>query len=187
MPREVAMLPYIPTGEAHLGVGDQEILADKAGMPNTLWKLPLGQPVVSITIAESEKPKRCEEIKGLLEPYLRMDQENAVCFRSGLGYFDWPLIIRPGQQLQDFAAGMSSPAADAPAVQKQKLTLSRILASLLASYRLSGERQDNAAARLPYKQAIQAWLPVLPQLPIAQSPEFVRNSIQQAFAFAQAA
>jgi hypothetical protein len=104
-----------------------------------------------------------------------MDQENAVCFRSGLGYFDWPLIIRPGQSLKDFAAGMTSPAADAPAVQKQLLTLSRIVASLLTSYRLSGKKQE-----------ILAWGPVLPQLPIAQSPEFVRNSIQLAFDFAHA-
>jgi hypothetical protein len=175
IPREVALLPYVPTGDGHLGDGSQEDLADKAGMPKTLWKLPLGQPIVSITIAESEKPKRCEEIKTLLEPYLRMDQENAVCFRSGLGYFDWPLIIRPGQSLKDFAAGMTSPAADAPAVQKQLLTLSRIVASLLTSYRLSGKKQE-----------ILAWGPVLPQLPIAQSPEFVRNSIQLAFDFAHA-
>lgn len=175
LPREVALVPFDPAGEDSLGAGAQEELDAKEGMPSRLWKLPLGQPVVSISIGESEDPDRCETIKNLLEPFLRMDQENAVCFRIGLGYFDWPLIIRPGQVLKDFAAGMASPSADSPAVQKQLQTLSRIVASLLTSYRLSGKKQE-----------ILAWEPCLPQLPIAQAPDFVRNSIQQAIEFAHA-
>jgi hypothetical protein len=78
IPREVALLPYVPTGDGHLGDGSQEDLADKAGMPKTLWKLPLGQPIVSITIAESEKPKRCEEIKTLLEPWRHCDHKTRL-------------------------------------------------------------------------------------------------------------
>lgn len=175
IPREVAMIPYIPVGDGHLGVGEHEDLADRPSMPKLLWKLPLGQPIVSISIADSEKPKRCEEIKDLLKPFLLMDQENAVCFRIGLGYFTWPLIIRPGKPLTDFGAGMSSPAVDAPAVQKQLLNLARIVASLLTSYHLSGKKQE-----------ILAWEPVLPHLPIAQAPEFVRGSIKLALDFAHA-
>jgi len=174
-PREVAMIPYIPLGEGHLGVGELENLADRADMPNTLWKLPLGQPIVSITIAESEKTKRCEEIKELLEPFLRIDQENAVCFRIGLGYFDWPLIIRPGQMLKEFGAGLASQPADSPAVKKQLQTVSRIVASLLTSYRISNMKKE-----------ILAWETVLQQLPILQTPEFVGSSIKQAIEYARA-
>jgi hypothetical protein len=173
LPREVALMPYNPVGEGHLGAGAQEEVDVKDGMPSKLWKLPLGQPVVSISIGDSEDPEKCERIKTLLEPFLRMDQENAVCFRVGLGYFDWPLIIRPGQTLREFAGGMASPPADSPAVQKQLQTLGRIIASLLTSYRLSGKKQE-----------ILAWEPSLPQLPLAQAPEFVRNSVRQALEFA---
>ena len=119
LPREVAMIPYEPVGEAHIGAGAQEDLAAKPDMPQKLWKLPLGQPIVSISIAESEDEHRSEEIKNLLEPYLRMDQENAVCFRIGLGYFNWPLIIRPGQTLKDTAAALASQSAQAPSVEQQ--------------------------------------------------------------------
>jgi hypothetical protein len=176
LPREVALMPYAPDGEGHLGAGEQEELDAKEGMPSKLLKLPLGQPIVSISIGESENLDKCEAIKNLLEPFLRMDQENAVCFRVGLGYFDWPLIIRPGQPLRDRAAGMASPPADSPAVQMQLQTLSRILASLLTSYRLSGRKQE-----------ILAWRPCLLQLPTAQAPAFVRESIRLALEFADAA
>ena len=174
LPREVALTPYDPVGEDHIGAGAQKDFEAKDGMPSKLWKLPLGQPIVSISIGDSEDPEKCEAIKALLEPFLRMDQENAVCFRVGLGYFDWPLIIRPGQALREFAAGMASPSADSPAVQKQLQTLGRIIASLLTSYRLSGKKQE-----------ILAWESCFPQLPIGQAPEFVRNSITQALEFAR--
>jgi len=111
LPREVAMLPYEPAGAAHLGAGTQIVLDPKPDMPQTLWRLPLGQPIVSISIAESEDPERCEQIKNVLEPYLRMDQENAVCFRIGLGYFTWPLIIHTGEALGEVVGvALSSPS-----------------------------------------------------------------------------
>lgn len=175
IPREVALMPYHPAGNVHIGAGVQEELEARDGMPSKLWKLPLGQPIGSIAIGDSEDPDKCESIKTLLEPFLRMDQENAVCFRVGLGYFDWPLIIRPGQALSQSAAGMASPSIDSPAVQKQLQTLGRIIASLLTSYRLSGKKQE-----------IIAWEACLAQLPVAQAPEFVSNSIQQALEFAYA-
>jgi hypothetical protein len=174
LPREVALIPYDPMGEAHLGAGFQEDLPIKADMPGKLCMLPLGQPIVSISIEESEDSNRCEEIKNLLEPYLRMDQENAVRFRIGLGYFDWPLIIRPGEPLKECGAGLATQSAESPSVQQQLRTVACIVASLLTSYQLSNRKAD-----------ILAWESTLAQLPISQTPEFVRNSIQQALAFAR--
>lgn len=173
LPREVALMPFTPPTEGHLSDGEHEELPEKPGIPRALWKLPLGQPIVSITISESEKPKRCEEIKAVLEPYLRMDLENAVRFNIGLGYFDWPLIIRTGERIRESAAGLSSHSVDSPAVAKQLETLARMVASLLVSYRLSRMKKE-----------ILEWEPVLKQLPILRTPEFVRNSIQQALSFA---
>lgn len=173
-PREVAMVPYEPVGEEHLGSGAQEDLPAIADMPQKLWKLPLGQPIVSISIEDSEDEKRCEEIKDLLEPLLRMDQENAVCFRIGLGYFSWPLVIRPGEHLRELGSGLASQAIGAPAVDHQLRMTGRIAASLLTSYRLSGMKKE-----------ILAWEPALGQLPIAGEPEFVQNSITQAMEFAR--
>lgn len=174
LPREVALIPYDPIGEAHLGAGFQEDLPVKADMPGKLCKLPLGQPIVSISIEESEDNRRCEEIKNLLEPYLRMDQENAVRFRIGLGYFDWPLIIRPGEPLKECGAGLATQSAESLSVQQQLRTVACIVASLLTSYLLSNRKTE-----------ILAWESTLAQLPISQTPEFVRNSIQKALEFAR--
>jgi len=173
-PREVAMMPYQPAGEGHLGAGAQEDLPAMPNMPQQLWKLPLGQPIVSISIAESENPDRCEELKDILEPLLKMDQENAVCFRIGLGYFSWPLIIRPGQFLVEVGSGLASHAFGASSVNHQLRMTGRIVASLLTSYRLS-----------EMKEQILAWEQALEQLPLDQEPEFVRNSITQALEFAR--
>src|SRR5262249_18064554 len=123
---------------------------------------------------ESEDPARCEAIKKLLEPFLRLDQENAVCFRIGLGYFSWPLIIRPGVGLRETGTGLASPSAGVAAVENQLRMTARIVASLLTSYRLSGMKKE-----------ILAWQDVLQQLPIAQEPEFVRNWMTQALEFAR--
>ena len=62
------MIPYEPAGDGHLSAGNQEDLPDKPGMPQKLWKLPLGNPIVSISIDESEDEDQCEEIKKILEP-----------------------------------------------------------------------------------------------------------------------
>lgn len=173
-PREVAMIPYEPKGEGHLGVGSQEDLAALENMPNKLWRLPLGQPLVSISIGESEDPARCEQIKALLEPYLRIEQENAVCFRIGLGYFIWPKIIRSGQALTEMACGLVSKTADTAAMQKQLQMTGRIVASIVTAYRLSGMKKE-----------ILDWEPVLRQLPIARESEVVGKSIDLAVAFAR--
>jgi hypothetical protein len=174
LPREVALIPYDPIGEAHIGAGVQEDLPIKADLPDKLCKLPLGQPIVSISIEESEDTKRCEEIKNLMEPYLRMDQENAVRFRIGLGYFDWPLIIRPGEPLKECGAGLATQSAESPSVQQQLRTVACIVASLLTSYQLSNRKAE-----------ILAWESTLEQLPISQTPDFVRNSILKALEFAR--
>jgi hypothetical protein len=174
LPREVAMHPYDPVGEGHIGAGSQEDLAPMPDMPGKLTHLPLGQPIVSISIGESEDEGKSEAIKGILEPYLRMEMENAVCFRIGLGYFSWPLIIRPGEAMREMGAGLATQCAEDESVRRQVQVIARIVASLLMSYKLSGRKPE-----------ILAWEHILAQLPIQQEPEFVRHSIDAALEFAR--
>lgn len=174
LPRQVNLIPYEPLGEGHLGDGLWEDLSEKPGMPRGLWRLPLGQPMVRVSIADSENPERCEQIKALLEPYLRMDQENGVFARIGLGYFNWPKIIRTSQPLTDGAVGLVTPPAASPAVQRQLVALTRIAASLLRSYQISGMKKE-----------ICEWKGVLDQLPIASEPETIQDAVQDALKFAQ--
>ena len=173
-PRQVDLLPYQPVGEAHLNDGTSEDLDAKQNMPNWLWKLPIGQPILRITLDDSENPDKCEGVKALLEPYLRMDQENGVFARIGLGYFNWPLIIRTGQPLKDRAVGLASPPVNSPKFQSQLSVMAKIVASLLRSYE-SGQRKDE----------ILQWQHVLNQLPIATEPEIIADAVRNACQFAQ--
>jgi hypothetical protein len=174
LPREVALIPYEPKDAGHLGDGVLENLDAKPDMPNTIWNLPIGQPVLTISIADSEDPKKCEAIKATLEPYLTMDQENAVFCGIGLGYLNWPLIIRNGVPMKEVAVGLVAQGDASPTVQSQLKVLTRIAASLLRSYQI-GNKKDK----------ILMWEPVLNQLPIESESEVIRNSIKEALNYAR--
>ena len=175
-PREVALMPYQPLGEGHLGFGGHMLtdLPNVPGMPGRVLKLPIGQPVVRISIADSEKKDKCEEIKGLLEPYLRMDEANAVAKRIPLGYFQWPLIVRSGKPMNEGGVGLVTHPVNSPMVTQQLRALTRIIASLLKSCHMSG-----------MKDPILRIEPMLSLLPINQEPEFIGNTIKEALSFAR--
>jgi hypothetical protein len=171
-PRQVNLIPYQPNEDQDLGCGALEDLEEKANMPRMLWKLPIGQPVLRITIEDSENTETCEQIKHLLEPHLRMDQENAVFARIGLGYFNWPLRIRTGQPLHHGAVGLVSPPFDAQMLQGQILSMARMAGSLLKSYQIKGMKRE-----------ILDWEQVLRQLPTG-ADEVISRSVQEALQFA---
>jgi hypothetical protein len=172
-PREIALIPYEPKGEGHLNAGVQEDLEAKPGIPQKLWTLPLGQPIVSIPIDDSENVEKCEIIKIILAPFISMDQENWVRFKIGLGYFNWPLIMRPGQLLREVGIGFSCQGFESPSVQKQLKVLTLITSSLLRSYHSSGMKKE-----------ILPWEAVAAQLPFGNEPEFVGKWVKDAITFA---
>ncbi len=169
LPREVALIPYDPTGEGHLGDGVQEDRPVLPNMPQKLWKLPIGQPIVRVSIEDSEDTTRCEEIKALLAPYLRIDQENAICFRIGLGYFNWPLIIRPGQPLREMGVALVAQGVPSQSVENQMKILSRLTASLLRSYQMSGMKAN-----------ILVWESLTKHLPLENETVLVSGWVNEA-------
>jgi hypothetical protein len=171
-PRTVELIPYSPDGEGHLGAGELEALEPMANTPNWLWKLPIGQPMVRISIGDAESPERCEEIKSLLGHYLRMDQENAVFARIGVGYFSWPVIIRTGINF-DGAVGLSSAPFGSPMTTNQLRVLARSVSSLLVSLR---------GAEL--KEQIIQWEGIINQLPIGEEPPVIQQAVEGSIAFA---
>jgi hypothetical protein len=172
-PREVALIPYQPGGEVHLGSGELTDIEEKLDMPNTLWRIPIGQAIVSIPIADSENGDRCEEIKGILEPYLRMDQENAVFARLGLGHFNWPLVIRPGMRPSDVGVGYSFGPPGTPAFNRQSQTLCKIMASILRSFKEANLREE-----------IRPWLPIIERIDLSQLDPITQRVFAEVKAFA---
>lgn len=179
-PRQVDLVPNTPEYPDHLGDGaieELEPLEDKPDIPNTLWKLPLGQPIISIPAEDSEDEGKVESIKKLLEPYLRIDQQNAVHYQTGVGYFIWPYQIEPGALLTGdrTAFGWAPPAPESPQFAVQQDIIMRGAASLLAGYHALGE-----------KQRILDWEPVLAHLPVDHLPPEMAEILTSIFAAAKA-
>jgi hypothetical protein len=172
-PRRVDLLPYSPEGDAHLGNGDVIDLAEAAGMPSFEWRLPIGQPIVRISISDSENPERCEEIKGVLESYLRMDQENAVLTRLGIGHFNWPLVIRPNNQMHEVGIGWVFGPPGSPEFARQSQALVKIICSVLKSFMQAGMKEE-----------IEAWLPVVARIDLASVDPVTAKVIEEARNFA---
>lgn len=169
MPRQVDLIPYTPDYPNHLGDGvieDLEPVKDKPHIPNKLWKLPLGGPIVSIPADSVETGDNVEAFKKLLEPYLRIDQQNAVHYRAGVGYFLWPRTIRANYNELDIAWGWRPPLPGTSASTVQKDVITKGVVSLLASY-AAADQKDN----------ILAWEPTLQLLPLDSLPAEMRLSL----------
>ena len=174
VPREVALMPYKPDGEGHLGDGTVEALPKVANAPDNLWVLPIGQPILRISIVDSEDEARCEEIKRLLEVYLRNDQANAVLIRLGLGYFEWPLIMRPHNVPKEIGIALAYGPPGTQVFDQQLANLCKLAASILASYKDTGRKRE-----------ILPWLPLIEKLPLQMANPLIQQVIADAVAFAK--
>lgn len=180
LPRQVDLVPYTPEYPNHLGDGvieELEPVKDRPDIPNKLWELPLGQPIISISVEDSEDKDKVESIKQLLEPYLRIDQQNSVHYRTGVGYFIWPYQIEPGVPLTDdrTAWGWAPPAPGTPYSTVQQDVITRGVASLLVAHAAHGE-----------KQKILDWEPVLAHLPVDRLPPKMAEKLTSIFEAAKA-
>jgi hypothetical protein len=167
-PREVVMLPYQPEDENHIGCGTVTDLPARAGMPNGRWALPIGNPILRMTIQDSESRQRCEEIKQLLEPYILLDQQNAIFHRLGISTFEWPLIMRTGMARNETGVGAMLVPPDSEQFKPSLAVLCKIIANMLKAYQNRNQPDQ-----------IRPWLPLLPQLPFAEASPFARDMVVQ--------
>ena len=173
IPRSINFIPYHPTQDIHVGAGEAVDLEANGEAPRWMWRLPMGQPIISISIEDAEKEDRCEHIKAILEPYLRLDQENAVLARIGLGYFQWPLVMRPGNLPREIGLGLSCGLPSDRKFEMQRETMCKIVASILKSYHFAG-----------LKAAIPQWSEVLKQLPLEKANPLIQQAVKDAMEFA---
>jgi hypothetical protein len=170
-------MPHNPESESDIGAGEAKDLKPLKDVPGFRWELPMGQPIVRIPIApiaDSEDNEKCEAIKPIIEPFLRIDQQNSVLHRLGLGYFECPLNIRTDQPIQKFGIGIASEHPNSTKSKVSAANLTKIVAGTLHSYRSIG-RAD----------LIAPWIPVLQQLPILASNQLVQAVIADAVRFAE--
>ncbi len=172
-PRKVSLIPYSPEANDHLNDGEVLDIDNVPGMPSFEWKLPIGQPIVSISISDSEDREKCEGIKQTIEPYLRLDQENAVFARLGLGHFHWPLLIQSGAPIQELGVGYAFGPPGTPAFNKQSQTLCKIMASILRSFKEAN-----------LKDEIRPWLPIIDRIDLSPFDPITQRVFAEVKAFA---
>lgn len=158
-----------PAGEDHLGSGDKTEEEEAKGYDcnPVVWRLPLGQPVVSISVKDAENSATLNHLAEVLLEYIALDQENITFNRAGLLHFRWPLIIRPGQKLREY--GISIAPGD-----PNKLTrvITPAIASLLSTYKHANK-----------PELIRAWQQAIPQLSREDYLGWIGQIIDDAIAF----
>jgi hypothetical protein len=171
MPRRIDLIPYQPAVDRDINDGYIENLDEIPGMPREVWKLEIGNPIIQITISDSDDSEKREAIKQRLEPYLRLDGRNIVLAEMGLGYFEWPLIIRPDASLAKIGIGLWTRFPIDPVQLDSTI---KMIASLLRAYHLGKQ-----------KEKIIPWIPVLEQFDVEKANPVIRDVIAQAVAFAK--
>jgi hypothetical protein len=152
-----------PNGRKHLRGLPEETTHDNPNYEPGTFDLYLGDPVVSINIAQSENPEQVERIKTALVPYIQLDQQNIALYGAGFRQFSWPLVIHTNQGFNEF--GMSA----APQTPEILRIITPGLASLFSFYR-----------HVEDFESIRQWESIIPLLPSDQELEFSKSIIDTA-------
>ncbi len=96
--------------------------------------MPLGQPVLSITIDQAEDPAFVESARKILAAYIHLEMTNSVSALSWLHHFHWPLIIRPNTELRETGIWVQWPNAVTPHTHRQLRSLTLLVATLLRTF-----------------------------------------------------
>jgi len=105
----------LPSGEWPQGAGDGRI-----------WDVPLGPPIVHVSIDDLEDKGKIDTYRGILLQTLHLDQENITYRRLGIHYSRWPHQYATNEYapeivLGSFYAWNNGPGANTPG-QIQALT-----------------------------------------------------------------
>lgn len=66
-----------------------------------LWNVPLGNPIVSISIGDSEDEDKLTYYRGLLQFFILLEQENITYKRLKVHYSKWPLRLKTNDELKN--------------------------------------------------------------------------------------
>ncbi len=135
-PYELVFRPYVPKGEGHLGDGTRTPLkvSPPDGVEAISWELPLGQPVLSMTIDQAENKAFVKTARESLANYIHIDSLNAVAKFSGLQQIYWPLIIRTNKELKENGIAVKWFTVLTPLTHLQLRSLAPLVATLLRTF-----------------------------------------------------
>lgn len=172
LPFKVRLMLNDPDGEGELGSGSEvnETVDPSFGCAPITHILPIGRPVVSIPIADSEDAIKIETLKSALLKFIMLDQENITLHRADFAHFRWPLVIKPGTGIHDY--GIMAMAPNDP--RRLLRLITPAIASLLSTYKHHEGKSE-----------IEAWGSMIHQLPRDHDLALMGKIIDQAFEFAR--
>lgn len=160
-PGEIVLKPNVFVNPRE-PVSPNEVKEWPAGVGDgMIWEVPLGRPLVSISVNDSEDIEKINVLKNnLIEP-LRLEQENITYRRLNVHYSKWPSIYETNKLHKGFKIGASLSGNETPGANtdNQIKSLVPIITVLAFNYKL--QEQYSSLEKL---KPIVSLIPECPEL-----------------------
>lgn len=109
------------------------------------WNVPLGNPIISISIGDSENEKKLNYYRALLRFFILLEQENITYKRLKVHYSKWPLQVKTNDELNNpFTYGIFWAANTIKGANnsEQLKSLAPIITILALNYKNQGKFEE---------------------------------------------
>jgi len=163
-PGEIVLRPDVPSkaGEPVSMPQSSAVREWPDGIGDGLrWHVPLGPPLVTISVDDSENIDRIDGYRKILSFPLWLEQENITYRRLKVHYSKWPLLIYPNELRDQFGYGVFAAANSEPGANTddQIKALAPIVTTLAFNYKL-----QNRLAELARLKELIKLIPEGPEL-----------------------
>jgi len=149
MPGEIWFRPGEPADEsANIPIPKRTAEDRLKGLGDSaLWTVPLGVPLVSLSVKDLEDDSKVSNCRRILEWALRMEQLNITYRNSGVHYSRWPHRIKTNDMSGQIIYGLSCAGSLLPGVLKQQYAALAPLLGVLA-LNLGIQRQEEMSKQV---------------------------------------
>jgi hypothetical protein len=138
------------------------------------WKVPLGPPLVSISVDDSEDIGKIDSFRKILSTALWLEQENITYRRLNVHYSKWPYLINTNKLEEQFVFGVFTAANPRPGTNtdEQIRALAPIITTLAFNFKSQGRYSE-----LEKLQEVVRLIPTGPELSLLKEkvPELFRK------------
>lgn len=152
-PGEIILQPDVPASPGvpvsmPQGAAVKEWTAGMMG-DGLRWQVPLGPPIVTISVDDSENIDRIDACRKMLSLSLWLEQENITYRRLKVHFSKWPLLIYPNELKDQFGYGVFTAANSTPGAntEDQIKALAPIVTTLAFNYKLQNRLEELACLK----------------------------------------
>lgn len=127
-----------------------------------VWTFPVGQPVLSLSIAETEDRSTIDAKIQCLATFVAAEAQNVVLGETGQAHFRWPLFIRTNQPLREQGIWIAWPTTVGDATRAHLRMITPVIAALMKTF--------EAESNWDSLRALGSVVPLLPRDPDLNMP-----------------